>query len=746
MATLPANDMHDEPPLAAEGLMLQDILSGKNIAEMLDDNELMKIGQDVIRDVEIDETSRGDWMKRYEKNLDIAMQVKKEGKVFPWPNASNITSPVLTVACISFNAEAYPIIVDGSNLVKGRVLGPDPDGSKAARAERIGQHMTYQILYNTPGWEEDMDRLLLVLPIVGLQFKKTYYNSIDNRNCSETVDAKDLIVNYWAKSLETVPRITQVLHYYPYEVGELIAAGQWLEVPLDDDPEGSDGNDEDALGDYYEQHRWIDLDKDDRPEPYVVTCTKEGKVARIMPCFGMDDVTVAINDHTNGKPFKTEKYSKVEQDAQQDPRIIPLIGDVVKIDRKMYFTKYGFIPAPDGSFYDLGYGDLLLSTTDTIGKLQNQMIDAAALANAGGGFVAAGVNVRGGNYRFTLGEFKRVDVQNGSALKDNFMAVPAPGPSQVSFNLLEMLIQQAKDIASSQDVVSGRAPPNQPATTTLALIEQAGMVKKGILKRIYRSFGQELRIWFRLNRDFLDDEEYFQLNDPKPETGPDGQPAMGPDGKPQMTSTAKIGREDYATDDLDVVPVADPNQISNAHKVARTQAMHEMFNGDPLINQKRLRQDELEALGATDIPDWLDVPQPPPPPEVLLKMADAETKKQDAATKAKDAETNLIKARAAAFDQVTDGVLKLFEAGMLGDAADAAAKAMELLGETNAPTDNGPGGVPPVAGQPGDAGVPGSPAQPSGPVDGGMGQGGGGLAGGAGAGGPAGPAIAPPVQ
>lgn len=716
MASLPANDLHPaaEPPIAAEGLKLQDILSGKNIAEMLDDNELMKIGQDVIRDVEIDETSRGDWMKRYEKNLDIAMQVKKQGKVFPWPNASNITSPVLTVACISFNAEAYPIIVDGSNLVKGRVLGPDPTGEKQARADRIGQHMTYQILYNTPGWEEDTDRLLLVLPIVGLQFRKTYYDTLDNRNCSETVDAKDFIINYWAKSIETAPRYTQVLHYYPYEVGEFIAADAWLKVPLDDDPEGSDGNDEDALGDYYEQHRWIDLDKDDRPEPYVVTCTKEGKVARIMPCFGLEDITVAVLDHQTGKPFKTEKYSKVEEDATKDPRIIGLIGDVVKIDRRRYFTKYGFIPAPDGSFYDIGYGDLLQSTTDTIGKLQNQMIDAAALANAGGGFVAAGVNVRGGNYRFTLGEFKRVDVQNGSALKDNFMAVPAPGPSQVSFNLLEMLIGQAKDIASSQDVVSGKAPPNQPATTTLALIEQAGMVKKGILKRIWRSFGQELRIWFRLNRDFLDDEEYFQLNDPQPQVGEDGQPMTGPDGKPQMTNAAKIGREDYQDTDLDVIPVADPNQISNAHKVARTQAMHEMFNGDALINQKRLRQDELEALGATDIPGWLDVPQPPPPPEVLLKMADAETKKAQAAT-------DLIKAKADAVDTYADAAFKFFEAGLLDDAAQVAAKAMEIIGD--APTDNGPGGVPGVAGQSGDAGVPGIPpgggAPAGGPVDGG---------------------------
>lgn len=724
MATLPIDNtmiVHDtEPPLAAEGLMLQDILSGRNLAEMLDDTDLMKIGQDVIRDVEIDETSRGDWLKRYEKNLDIAMQVKKAGKVFPWPGAANTTNPTLTVACIQFNAEAYPIFCDGSNLVKCRVMGPDPDGTKAARAERIGQHMTFQLLYKMKGWEEDTDRMLLVLPIVGVQFRKTYYDTLNNRNCSETVDAKDFIINYWAKAIESAPRYTQVLHYYPYEVGELIAAGQWLDVPTDDQPEGSDGNDEDALGDYYEQHRWIDLDKDDRPEPYVVTCTKEGRVARIMPCFGLEDITAAILDPRSGKVSKTARLTRIMEtlpDAN-DPHWA-LVGDIVKIDRRSYFTKYGFIPAPDGSFYDIGYGDLLQSTTDTIDKLQNQMIDAAALANAGGGFVAAGVNVRGGNYRFTLGEIKRVDVQNGSALKDNFMLVPTPGPSPVSFTLLQHLDQQAKDISSAQDVVSGKAPPNQPATTTLALIEQAGMVKKGVLKRLWRSLGEEFRKLFRCNRDFLDEEEYFQLNDPQPEVGPDGKPVMGQDGQPQMTNAAKIGREDYADEDLDVIPVADPNQISNAHKVARTQAMHEMFNNDPLINQKRLRQDELEALGATDIPGWLDVPQPPPPPEVLLGMAKEENSKAANAIKADEAKTKLITARADAVDKFADAALKFAQAGLLDDAASVAQEAMDVIGETEN-DDHGAGAVPGMERPAHDAGVPGLPEGGGAPAGGPM--------------------------
>ena len=297
MATLPANDFDEEQgeaPEVTEGLTLQDILSGQNLAEVLDEAELSRIGQLVINEYELDKASRADteqgegWEARYERNMKVAMQVK-EDKVFPWAGASNSKSPILTIAAIQFNAEAYPVIVDGSNLVKGRVLGPDPNGDKRARADRIGQHMTWQLLYRMPGWEAETDRLLLILPIVGCMFRKTYYDSIENANCSDIVSGLDFVIDNDAKSIESAPRYTQVLHYYPYEVQGFVNAGLWVDVPLDDEDAGDD---EQSLGEYYEQHRTLDLDDDGFPEHYVVTCTKEGKVARIVPCFGPEDITI----------------------------------------------------------------------------------------------------------------------------------------------------------------------------------------------------------------------------------------------------------------------------------------------------------------------------------------------------------------------------------------------------------------------------------------------------------------------
>lgn len=665
MSRVASAPLPDEEPIEQDNaLTLEDILQyGGNLAEILPEATLTAIGERVIRDVETDLGSRGDWESRYERNLAIAMQTK-EDKVFPWPGAANSKSPILTAAAIQFNAEAYPVIVDGSNLVKGRVLGPDPDGTKKARAERIGSHMTWQLLYRMPDWEANTDRLLLILPIVGCMFRKTYYDSIENANRSEIVDGLDFVINNDAKSIEAAPRYAQKLHLYPYEARELIAAGQWRDVRIDGD---DNGDDDEAIVEFYEQHRSEDLDEDGFPEHYVVTCTTEGEVARIVPCFGAEDVTVLIGN-------KTEKLVKVA------PEDMGSVDRIVKIARRQYFTKYGFIPSPDGSFYDIGFGDLLENVTGLIDTLQNQMLDAASLANAGGGFVGSGVNIRGGNFKFALGEFKRVDT-TGGPLKDNFMMLPAPGPAPVSFNLLEMLMQSARDITSSQDVVAGRAPPNQPATTTLALIEQAGTVRKGIFKRIHRAFGNELRILRWLNKNYLDEEEYFQLND--------------------ATEATRIAREDYADDDLDVIPVSDPSQISDMHKMARAEAMMQTFNGDPLINQKLIRQNMLEAMGARDIKAFFDVPPPAPDPKVLEMGA------KQAIAKA-DGETKALTAHATAAKTLVDAAVGAASIGAVDDAAAFLGEAMAIGGETEQDTNapGGPGGVQPMGEQPGDAGVP----------------------------------------
>jgi len=702
MATAPliADDIdhEDEEVVEAAKITIAEILSGDNLVNLLDEAAINRIGQEVLRDYEIDYstlTNGGDdgqeegWLDRYKRWLRIALQVRKS-KTTPWPGASNIKYPLLTVASIQFQARAYPAIVDGSNLVKGRVLGPDPDGEKRERADRIGQHMTWQLLYKMTDWEEQTDKLLLMLPITGTVIRKTYFDPISGTNCSDMIPASDFIANYWTKSLDSAPRYTHVLHLYPYEAQERVSAGLWRDVRID----AQDSEDTDALVDFYEQHRMIDLDEDGVPEHYVVTTTTEGEVARIVPCFDLSDVYVRV-----GKQVK--RSTDLTEDELQLPD-----HPIVRVERQQYFTKYGFIPSPDGSFYDIGFGSLLEDIGAGIDTLQNQMIDAATLQNAGGGFIGAGVNIKSGNLRFGIGEWKRVDA-GSSPLRDNIIPMPAEGPSQVSMALLEWLVNAAQQITSSSDALTGGSPGTEQPTTLLARIEQAQKVMSGIFKRIHRAFGKELKILRRLNRDFLDEEEYFQLNDEnKPEeTGPDGQPVQ--------QQPEKIGRADYQDADLDVIPVSDPTIVSDVQKMAKAQAIM-TEKGNPLVNQVELLRRYFDALGVPDIKALLTVPKAPNPDLLIEAMKQKlEKAKVDNAT---------LTAKSNAAKVLSDAATNLYALGLTQDAAIVAGMATELGSDDEQPA-GGPGNVPGMEGQPPDAGVPGLPEAAPDAVDGGMGPG-----------------------
>lgn len=109
-------------------------------------------------------------------------------------------------------------------------------------------------------------------------------------------------------------------------------------------------------------------------------------------------------------------------------------------------TKYDFIPNPDGGIYGLGFGQLLRPINEAVNSSLNMLIDAGHLQNAGGGFIAKGLSMNAGAVRFTLGEYKAVNV-TGSVLRDSIVPFPAPGPSPVLFQLLGLMIEAGKEIS-----------------------------------------------------------------------------------------------------------------------------------------------------------------------------------------------------------------------------------------------------------------------------------------------------------
>ena len=265
-------------------------------------------------------------------------------------------------------------------------------------------------------------------------------------------------------------------------------------------------------------------------------------------------------------------------------------GKVKKVYARQYFTKYGFIPSPDGGFYDIGFGEILYPINESINTTLNQLIDAGHLSNTGGGFIGGNLRMKAGAMRFKPGEYKIINNFGGS-IRDNIYEFMRKEPSPTLFQLLGLLIESGKEVASIKDVLSGDMPINAPATTTLAMIEQGLSAFKAIYKRLHRALRQELKKLFKINYMFLNEEEYKRiLDDPE----------------------ANI--MDFASEDVDVTPVSDPAAVNDMERLAKAQVLMD-FKDDPYIDPMEARRRVLEAAGVDNIDEILKEPPPPPMPQ-----------------------------------------------------------------------------------------------------------------------------------
>jgi len=578
-----------EPDTAQTGL--DKMLSQLNLAEELDEDLLEKIGTEVHRGYEVDLKSKEAWDQQVDEWVKLATQIK-EPKTFPWPNASNVKYPLLATAAMQFAARAYPSLVpaDGK-IAQFRVVGADPQGLKAAKADKLAKHMNYQLLKDMGSWEEEMDRLLIMLPIVGCLFKKTYFDPIRKTNCSKLVGPKDLIVNYWASGLEDAYRKTELVPMTKNAIRAHVNGKIFLDVELGDPSSApkvagkSDvhGNEKPAVADastpflILEQHTYWDLDEDGYEEPYIITIDEASKkVLRIVARWDSDGIIT--NDDK----------------------------ELVCIEPVEYYTKYGFIPNPDGGFYDIGFGHLLGPLNESANTVINQLTDAGTISNLQSGFIGKGIRLKLGENRVQPGEWKTVNA-TGDDIRKQVFPLPVREPSEVLFKLLGLLLDSGRELASVAEIFTGKMPgQNTPATTTQTAVEQGMKVFTAIYKRVYRSLTKEFEKLFRLNSLF---DENFE--------------------KAQRILDEPISKEDYDPKSYDICPTADPTAISTTQKLMKSQMLMEVL---PLgtLNAMEVTKRILEAQEQPNMEALMQQQQPPPDPKLMQAEAKMKTDAQKA--------------------------------------------------------------------------------------------------------------------
>ena len=309
-----------------------------------------------------------------------------------------------------------------------------------------------------------------------------------------------------------------------------------------------------------EQHTWIDLDGDGYAEPYIVYMRRDTKqILRIVARY-----------------FTTS----IQRDAK---------GNVLSIQPETYFTKFPFIPSPDGGFYDLGFGSLLGPLNQSIDTLLNQLIDTGTMANTAGGFLSRGIKLRGGNYNFAPLEWKHVDT-TGDDLRKGIMPLPVREPSQVLFTLLNLLINYGERIGGSVDILSGQNPgQNTAAETTRTMAEQGMKIFSGIFKRTYRSLKDEFRKLYRLNQLYLQGVEDYASD----------------------TGDNFIDADDFSGPVSDIRPAADPNIVSDTQRIQQATALLQLASTTGGMNMYEVQKNYLKAMKVSNIDMLLPDPKGP---------------------------------------------------------------------------------------------------------------------------------------
>jgi chaperonin GroES len=573
------------------------VTKAKNLCDRFTAKDLDTIGNHVWEGYDRDVKSRQHWVNRMEAGMDLAMQIQKE-KNFPWPGASNVIFPLVTIASLQFSARSYENIIQGDEVVKYRRIGEDKTGLIKARADRISKHMSWQVLEEDESWEEQHDRLLINLSIVGTAFVKTSYSSKLGYVTDELVMARDFVIDYWAKSVETASRKTQIIPLYRNEIYERcksqvfrdVLTEEWYVspmVPVDTNPQQDNRQgldlppvDFDTPLRCLEQHCLFDFDQDGYSEPYIVIIEERSrKVLRIVARW-----------------FEDSDIDRTDS------------GEIIRIRATEYFTKFSFIPAADGGIYDTGFGVLLGPLNEGVNTGINQLFDAGTMITSNGGFLGRGAKIRGGVYTFAPWEWKRVD-STGDDLRKSLVPFPVREPSNVLFQLIGLLIEYTDRIAGTQDQMVGKNPgQNTPAETSRNTLEQGMQVYSVIFKRVWRSFKQEFKKRHKLNGRFLPVRQAFGDKDDF------------------------IRREDYQSSPDQVVPVADPRITSRAMQIAKASTVRQAAAEVPGYDRPKVERRWLRAMQEEGIDDIYPGPENVPPlpnPKMQIEEAKLKGKQMD---------------------------------------------------------------------------------------------------------------------
>ena len=536
-----------------------------NLAEYMDEQELAQIAGDLIGDFDDDIASRKDWIQTYVDGLEL-LGLKIEERSEPWEGACGVYHPLLAEALVKFQSETMMSIFPAAGPVKTVIVGKETPAKKES-AERVQDDMNYQLTEKMPEYRPETERMLWGLGLAGNAFKKVYFDPGLGRQVSMYVPAEDVVVPYGASDLHSSPRVTHVMRKTENDLRILQVGGFYRDVDLG--------------------------------EPTSSLDEVEKKIAEKMGFRATADdrfkiLEMQVNLDLAGHEDKDEDGNPT---GIALPYIVTIEKSSMKIlairrnwepddeshQKRTHLVHYGYIPG--FGFYCFGLIHLIGAYAKSGTSIIRQLVDAGTLSNLPGGFKTRGMRVKGDDTPIAPGEWRDVDVPAG-ALRDNLLPLPYKEPSQVLAGLMDKIIEEGRRFANTADLNLSDMSANAPVGTTLAILERTLKVMSAVQARVHFSLKQELKLLKHIIAEYTP-EEY------------DYDPSEG---------DRRAKKSDY--DNVDVIPVSDPNASTMAQKIVQYQAVLQLAQSAPqMYNMPLLHRQMLEVLGIKNASKLIPMPE-----------------------------------------------------------------------------------------------------------------------------------------
>jgi hypothetical protein len=525
----------------------------KNLAEDMDERELTELAGNLIGDYEGDIDSRKDWVKTYVDGLEL-LGMKLEERTEPWPGACGVYHPLLSEAVVKFQAETMMETFPAAGPVKTKIIGKETPEKKKA-AERVQEDMNHQLTDVMVEYRPEHERMLWGLGLAGNAFKKVYVDLQLDRQVSMYVPAEDVVVPYGASSLESAERVTHVMRKTPNDVRRLQHEGFYRDVDLG--------------------------------EPVQVMDEVEKKIAEKLGFRATEDNRFKLLEmHVE---IDLKGYEHKDDDGKETGIALPYVvtiekgtGEVLAIRRnwrpndkthqkRQHFVHYPYIPG--FGFYAFGLIHLVGAFAKSGTSILRQLVDAGTLSNLPGGFKTRGLRAKGDDTPISPGEWRDMDVPSGN-MRDNIMPLPYKEPSQVLAALLNQIIEEGRKFAGAVELQTSDMSAQAPVGTTLAILERQLKTMSAVQARIHYAMRQEFKLLKEIIRDYTPPAYSYM-----PEEG-----------------GRSVKQSDY--DQVDVIPVSDPNAATMAQKVVQYQAALQLAQTAPqLYDLPLLHRQMLDVLG-----------------------------------------------------------------------------------------------------------------------------------------------------